>query len=396
MSTLPQNRYNPKAWKISLLLQGGGALGAYQAGVYQALHESDLMPQWVVGTSIGAINAALIAGNPPQMRLDRLKQFWDRLSHADWSSFGETIGGLERFNAWMAIFDAFVWGVPGFFRPNSSNFLFGGASVPPEMAGFYDTRPLLPTLQELIDFDYLNAPGGMRLTVNAMNVCSGELVNFDSTRQTITADHIRASGALPPGLPAVRIDGDLYWDGGLYSNTPLETVFCETPTQDALCFMVDLWSGRGAEPTSFAEVSTRKKDVTFASRSNRHIKTYLDIHALQCHIAKLHALLSEHLQVEDNIDESIAYGCRSLIHIVHLPYTASDWHMPAKDVNFSRGSLQWRWEQGYSAAMRAINTAAWLDHTENDVGLVVHEPSPLPELKSVQRKEDLRSNLHSK
>jgi NTE family protein len=367
------NRFNPKGLDISLLLQGGGALGAYQAGVYQAMHEADLIPHWIVGTSIGAINAALIAGNPPEVRIERLRQFWDRISHVSWPIMGQSMDWLNRFNAWSAAASAMLYGVPGFFRSQASNLFFTGAVVEPDMAGFYDTQPLVKTLNELIDFDYLNAPGGTRLTVNAMGVRSGEMVSFDNSKETITADHIRASGALPPGFPPVRIDGELYWDGGLYSNTPLETIFGDVPQQDALCFMVDLWRAHGDEPVTLAEVNTRQKDVAFASRSKRHIQTYLNIHDLQCRIDKLNSLLSEQTKKELQLSEMNDKGCNNLIHIVHLSYTASDWHMPAKDINFSRDSLRWRWTQGYEAAKRAIEKSAWLERVEGNVGLIVHE-----------------------
>jgi len=370
------NRFNPKHLDISLLLQGGGALGAYQAGVYQAMHESDLMPHWVVGTSIGAINAALIAGNPPETRIDRLRQFWDRISHHEWNFMGQSMDWLVRFNAWSAVTSAILHGVPGFFRPRANNFLFAGGAGEPDSAGFYDTSPLVKTLNELVDFDYLNAPGGMRLTVNAMNVRTGEMVSFDNTKVEINADHIRASGALPPGFPAVRIGDELYWDGGLYSNTPLETIFGDVPTKDALCFMVDLWLAVGKEPGTFAEVSTRQKDVTFASRSKRHIQTYLNIHDLQCRMEKLYSSLPEKVRATVQMDEAIEEGCRNLIHIVHLSYSGSDWHMPAKDINFSRGSIRWRWSQGYDVAKKAIEKTAWLARVEGDVGLVVHEVTP--------------------
>ncbi|MBV8635805.1 MAG: patatin-like phospholipase family protein [Burkholderiaceae bacterium] len=373
-----ENRYNPKGLEISLLLQGGGALGSYQAGVYQALHEADLMPHWVVGTSIGAINAALIAGNPPENRIERLRQFWDRVSHFDWFAASQSMDWLHRFNAWSAIASALLWGVPGFFRPHFSNFLFPGTEVEPDMAGFYDTRPLLGTLNELIDFDYLNAPGGMRLTVNAMNVRTGQMAEFDNTRETITADHIRASGALPPGFPPVAVDGQLYWDGGLYSNTPLETVFGDLPAKDALCFMVDLWRAQGDNPVTMAEVNTRQKDVSYASRSERHIENYLNVHDLQCRIDKLYASLPKRARTSADFEKKVEKGCRSLIHIVRLAYTGSDWHMAAKDINFSAGSLRWRWQLGYEMARRSIERMAWAERVEGNIGLIVHEPEKNP------------------
>jgi NTE family protein len=239
------NPLNPQGLRIVLVLQGGGALGAYQAGVYQALHEHGLAPEWVVGTSIGAINAALLAGNPAQVRLQRVKQFWDRVSHRDLIDPARIPDAQRRSNVWLSTLDTVLRGVPGFFAPRPFSLFPMGLAVEPELASYYDTKALADTLAELVDFDYLNATGGMRLTVNAMKVKTGDLVSFDSAHEALSCDHVRASGALPPGFPPVRIDGELYWDGGLYSNTPLETVLDDVPHVDTLCFMVDLWSAEG-------------------------------------------------------------------------------------------------------------------------------------------------------
>ena len=270
-SKTPINQLNPSRLRIVLVLQGGGALGAYQAGVYHALHEHGLVPDWVVGTSIGAINAAILAGNKHEDRLVRLKQFWQRVAHRDSIDMNLVSDQQRRSNIWLATLDTVLRGVPGFFKPRSFSLFPAGIAVKPEDASYYDTSELASTLGELVDFDYLNLPGGMRLTVNALRVKCGSLTSFDSQQQPLTADHIRASGALPPGFAGVRVDGDLYWDGGLYSNTPLETVLDDTPHVDTLVFMVDLWSSEGPEPTTLDEVQTRQKDVTFASRSKRHI-----------------------------------------------------------------------------------------------------------------------------
>jgi NTE family protein len=368
---------NPSGLRVVLVLQGGGALGAYQAGVYQALHEHGLAPDWIVGTSIGAINAAILAGNSEQTRLDKLRQFWDRISHTDSIDMRALSDLQRRGNIQMQTWDTLLRGVPGFFTPRMFSPFAAGIAVAPEQASFYDTTPLRDTLKELVDFDYLNAPGGTRLTVNALKVACGTLRRFDNRELEICADHIRASGALPPGFPPVRIDGELYWDGGLYSNTPLETVLDDPERVDTLCFMVDLWSADGEEPTTLDEVQTRQKDVTFASRSERHIQDYVADHQMRQKLRALYQALPEDAKTADSARELAALGSDSTLHIVRLPYAGRDWNMASKDINFSRGSTQWRWEQGYNDGLRAVKAAGWLSFVSEDTPLVVHELPPL-------------------
>ena len=370
------NKLNPDNLRIVLVLQGGGALGAYQAGVYQALHEHNLVPDWIVGTSIGAINAALIAGNEQGNRLARVKAFWDRVSHPDAIDMSQVGDKLRRSNILFNTLDTVVRGVPGFFGPRWFSGFALGMQVAPEQASYYETDQLSATLKQLVDFDYLNEPGGMRLTVNAVKVASGELAHFDSESGNLCADHVRASGSLPPAFAPVRIDGDLYWDGGLYSNTPLESVLAELPGGDTICFMVDLWSADGPEPDTIEEVRTRMKDVTFASRSMRHIEDYQKTHLMQRKLRELYARLPADSRSPDDERELLALGCDATLHIVRLPYAGRDWHMAAKDVNFSKGSIEWRWDQGYRDAMRALTHAGWLQHVAEDTSVVVHELPP--------------------
>ncbi|MBC7413366.1 MAG: patatin-like phospholipase family protein [Herminiimonas sp.] len=362
--------------RIALVLQGGGALGAYQAGVFQAMHEHDLAPDWVVGTSIGAINAALIAGNKPADRVARLRQFWDGISHPDAIDMKAVLDPARRANTWLATVDAVTRGVKGFFSPRAFSLFSMGVAVPPDEASFYDTHELADTLRELVDFDYLHSAEGVRLTVNAVKVTSGQLVSFDSDKQPIEVDHIMASGALPPGFPPVRIAGELYWDGGLYSNTPLETVLSDRPSVDTLCFMVDLWNPIGPEPTTFDEVQTRQKDVMFASRSVRHIEAYRNMHRMQCLIRSLYDQLPERSKGAEGRKMLQEIGCSTTMHIVRIPYGGQDWHMAAKDINFSKGSIEWRWEQGYKDASRAIEQAGWMSAVDDAIGVVVHELQP--------------------
>ncbi|MGZ8288740.1 MAG: patatin-like phospholipase family protein [Telluria sp.] len=373
------NKLNPHGLRIALVLQGGGALGAYQAGVYQALHEHDLVPDWVVGTSIGAVNAALIAGNPHEQRLQRIRTFWERISLPDRVDMQQVSDTARRTNIWLNTFDTLTRGVPGFFAPRWYNGFAFGMAVAPELASFYDTAALRQTLLELVDFDYLNSPVGMRMTVNAVNVGTGELVHFDSESMRLDVEHVRASASLPPGFAPVRIDGALYWDGGLYSNTPLESVLKGMPQGDVLCFMVDLWSAHGPEPLTLDEVQTRQKDLTYASRSQRHIADYTTLHGLQNKLRELYARMPPEQRSSEDERELVALGCATTLHIVRLPYAGRDWNMAAKDINFSKGSIDWRWDQGYRDAQRALTQAGWLQQIAEDTAVVVHE---LPERRS--------------
>jgi len=375
------DKLNPAGMRIVLVLQGGGALGAYQAGVFQALHEHGLAPDWIVGTSIGAINAAILAGNPHETRLARLRQFWDGISHRDPFDMRRLPDAQRRSNVLLQSWDTLLRGVPGFFKPRLFSPFAAGMAVAPEEASFYDTAELGETLNALVDFDYLNAPQGMRLTVNALKVTCGTLRSFDNRELDINAGHILASGALPPGFPAVRIDGELYWDGGLYSNTPLETVLDDPAPVDTLCFMVDLWSADGEEPTTLDEVQTRQKDVTFASRSKRHLDDYVARHKLQQKLRALYAALPEHARSEQGEQDLAELGCGTTLHVVRLEYAGRDWNMAAKDINFSKGSTEWRWDQGYQDGLRAVKAAGWLTFVSEDTPLVVHELPPLPAAK---------------
>ncbi|MDP9108688.1 MAG: patatin-like phospholipase family protein, partial [Pseudomonadota bacterium] len=323
--------------RIALVLQGGGALGAYQAGIYQALDEHNLTPDWVIGTSIGAINAALIAGNDRPNRMARLREFWQRIAHQDGFDLTRVPDEARRLNTMLATMDSMTRGVPGFFAPRPFSLFPMGMAVDPEQASFYDTSALLATLGELVDLKFLNSDDRMRMTVNALKVTTGELVSFDSAQQPIGLEHIMASGALPPGFPPVRIDGELYWDGGLYSNTPLDTVLDDEPRVNTLCFMVDLWSADGPEPTTLDQVQTRQKDVMFASRSQQHIKEYLKLHNLRRTLHQLVDQLPAKVRNSEELKEVAALGCETTMHIVRLPYSGRDWHMASKDINFSRG-----------------------------------------------------------
>ena len=267
--------------QVVLVFQGGGALGAYQAGVYEAMQEVGLEPDWVIGTSIGAINASLIAGSPPGRRLVQLQEFWRRIEQGPFHRMAaETwgVGSLGTSALTMAT------GVKGFFQPNLRALVGTKTALGAESAGYYSTAPLARTLADLIDPAYLNA-GKPRLTVGAANVQSGEMHYFDSRKAPLTIRHVMASGALPPAFPAIRIDGELYWDGGILSNTPVEAVFDDNPRRSGLVFAVHIWNPSGPEPDSIWKVMSRQKDLQYASRAASHIVRQKQIHRLRHVIA---------------------------------------------------------------------------------------------------------------
>jgi NTE family protein len=265
-----------------LVLQGGGALGAYQVGVYEALHEAGIAPQWVIGTSIGAINAALIAGSKPEDRVEKLCDFWSRVQNDQFVP-----GGLP---AWLATaarnMVAIGNGVPAFFSPNPLAFTSPHYRLGAESAGYYSVSPLRRTLEGLVDLKQLNS-GETRITVGASSVRTAEMRYFDSRDMPLSLDHVMASGALPPGFPPVRIDGELYWDGGILSNTPVEVVFDDNPRRDSLVFAVHIWNPHGPEPESIWEVMNRQKDVQYSSRAASHIKRQRQLHQLRHIVAEL-------------------------------------------------------------------------------------------------------------
>ena len=356
--------------QIVLVFQGGGALGAYQAGVYQALHEAGIEPDWVIGTSIGAINAALIAGNEPRHRLQALENFWQRMAHKqEWPSWLVSPLLTPSLAYWRTL----TSGIAGFFEPNMAAFL--GAHVPlgADAAGYYSTAPLERTLNDLVDFDLIKA-SKPRLMVGAAHVRTSRMHYFDSREMKITAKHIMASGALPPAFPAVRIDGELYWDGGILSNTPTEAIFDDNPRRDSLIFAVHLWNPAGAEPSTIQEVLHRQKDVQYSSRVTSHILRQQQLHRLRHIITELKSYIPESVRNSDEVRELTGYGCPTRMHVVRLlaPQLVNEDH--TKDVDFSRSGISQRWSAGYEAARRAIAQAPWQAECDPLAGVILHEP----------------------
>lgn len=354
----PQRMGPAAKGQVVLVLQGGGALGAYQAGVYQGLHEAGIEPDWVIGTSIGAINGALIAGNTLQHRLQRLHEFWGRVEQ----------------NSPYATAAILAFGIRPFFVPRPP--AFGGVHAPVGLdhASYYSTAPLRETLEELVDVQCLNAKR-MRLTVGAVNVRTATMRYFDSRDRPLGIDHVMASGALPPAFPAIRIEGEPYWDGGVYSNTPIEAVLDDNPRRDSVIFGVNVWQPTGAEPQSIWQVMGRQKDIQYASRADSHIARQKQIHRLRHVIRELAKKVPERERNTDEFREFASWGCGTTMHVVRLLAPTLDSEDYLKDIDFTAAGIRARWEAGLADTRRMIEHAPWERQVDPMEGVVVHELS---------------------
>jgi NTE family protein len=342
----------------ALLLQGGGALGSYQGGVYQALSEANLLPDWVAGISIGAINSALIAGNPPEARVEKLREFWEAVSSPPLGVpylrsveiADETTRRLVNATRAMGIL---CFGAPQFFAPRlPSPFFWPFHQV--DAMSHYDVAPLKATLERLVDFDRINARD-MRFSVGAVNVRTGNLTYFDNTTHRIAPTHVIASGSLPPGFPATEIDGEYYWDGGLVSNTPLQWVLDSRPRQDTLAFQVDVWSADGQMPRNLIETEVRQKEIRFSSRTRAATDQYRKGQKLRIAVANLIKQLPQELRSHDDVKMLEAEADDKICNIVQLIYQAQNYEGVAKDFEFSRRTMEEHWEAGYDDAVRSLS-----------------------------------------
>jgi NTE family protein len=344
---------------IALVLQGGGALGSYQAGVYEALAEAELHPDWIAGISIGAINSAIIAGNAPGERVAKLKQFWDEITAnplLDWTLEFKDLapkGDFARtlFNQASASC-ALLAGAPGFFQVRQPPPWLHPDGVL-DATSFYETKLLKSTLERLVDFDRINS-GETRLSVGAVNVRTGNFVYFDNTTHTITPEHVIASGSLPPGFPATEIEGEFYWDGGLISNTPLQWVVEYGPRQDTLTFQVDLWSSRGEFPRNLAEVETRRKEIQYSSRTRAHTDEFERFQRMRCALSSLLEKLPAELRDSEEAKLLNQVADHKVYNIVHLIYRSKNYEGHSKDYEFSRLSMRDHWTAGYHDAVRTL------------------------------------------
>lgn len=351
-----------------LVLQGGGALGSYQAGAYQALCHHDFEPEWVAGISIGAINAAIIAGNPREKRIERLKEFWEMASSpVPWKPVLTDDRSHSLFNeASAAMIVAF--GVPGFFTPR-----FPPAQLFPskELASlsYYDTTPLRATLLRLVDFDRINAKT-TRFSVGAVNIATGNFTYFDNMRQTIRPEHIMASAALPPGFPAIEIEGEFYWDGGIASNTPLDYVVDQETTRDLLIFQVDLFSARGPLPATLLEAAEREKDIRFSSRTRMNTDKNKKIHNTIKALSDLIGRLPDDLKNDPAVAILKEATRENTVTVVHLIYRRKNYEASSKDYDFSRLNMTEHWQSGERDVHLSMKHSNWLERPQNGETMV--------------------------
>jgi NTE family protein len=368
---------------VALVLQGGGALGAYQAGVFEGLSEAGIAPDWIAGVSIGAINGAIIAGNTPGQRLDRLRDFWETVSS---SSLWSDMLGADALRGWRNQSSAFMTmsaGLPGFFKPKTPNLfslnpfaLFSGTQ---KETSYYDTAELKGTLNRLIDWKVLNNQS-TRLSVGAVDVETGNSVYFDTKsegntlkQEKLRAEHIMASGALPPALPAITIGKSRYWDGGIVSNTPLQYLLERDDLDDMLAFQVDLFSARGHLPATLAEVASRQKDITYSSRTRNSTDTFKRAYSLRLKLREaLSRVRMSDLTPADHKDIA-ALSDLPQINLLHLIYQQKSYEDHAKDYEFSRRSMQDHWAAGLADTRKTLLHPKWLEIPSETTGMVVHD-----------------------
>ena len=371
--------HRPPFDSVALLLQGGGALGAYQAGVYEALAEADLHPDWVAGISIGAINSAIIVGNPREVRVAKLREFWELVSQSPLGLDGNLAALLPKGDAGRALAQhmsastASMLGVPGFYTMRFPSPLF----QPPgtlEATSFCDTTPLKPTLERLVDFDLINSENNnTRLSLGAVNARSGQLVYFDTTTDVIRAEHVIASGALPPGFPAIEIDGEYYWDGGVVSNTPLAWIARQHPPS-LLAFQVDLWAAPGPFPKNLQEVMIRMKEILNSSRTIYHTSGYKEINQVRSTLARFLEQVPDEFKRSEDAKFLMSLAKQHLHHLVNLVYRPTSPEDASKENEFSRKSVEDRWLAGYRDTVHALRHPEVLERAAGcDAGIFVFD-----------------------
>jgi NTE family protein len=357
-----------KAQRV-LVLQGGGALGSYQAGAYQALSHQDFEPEWIAGISIGAVNAAIIAGNARENRVDRLKQFWEMVSApVPWSPIAPGDGARSLFNETSAAYIA-TFGVPGFFRPRLPPAPLWPPGTP-ESQSYYDTAPLRATLERLVDFDRINALK-TRLSVGAVSVTTGNLRYFDNFEfrklgKKIRPEHIMASCALPPGFPSIKIDGEHFWDGGIASNTPLDYVLDAEITNDLLIFQIDLFSARGPLPDSLLEAAEREKDIRFSSRTRMNTDKNKQVHNMRKGLRQLIGKLPDDLRNDPSVKMLSEAAKENTVTVVHLIYRSKNYESSSKDYDFSRVGMVEHWGAGERDVKLSMRHKNWLEQPQSD------------------------------
>lgn len=335
---------------VALLLQGGGALGSYQAGVFSELVRQNVRIDWVAGISIGAINSAIIAGNEPHVACQRLREFWELVTSGAPDFVWGDSDALREINHFAGAAMAATVGVPGFFRPHLIPAPMAWPGTPAAVS-MYDTSEMAKTLDRFVDWGRLNH-GPVRLSVGAVNVESGNFYYFDTRDpegpQTIDARHVLASGALPPGFPPIEINGKHYWDGGLVSNTPLAYVL-DNQTSDMLAFQVDLFPARGELPTKFADVMSREKDIRYSSRTRQVTDYYLKLRKEHAALRNVLSMLPKEMCSQPDVQRMRALVNDNAVNIVHLIYKVQKWESGMRDFEFSRATMEVHWQQGIDA-----------------------------------------------
>jgi len=359
-----------------LVLQGGGALGSYQAGAYQALCHFDFEPEWVAGISIGAVNAAIIAGNEPDTRVEKLKEFWNMVSApVPWKPLGSSDRSRSVFNETSAALIA-AFGVPGFFTPRIPPALLWPPGHP-ESQSYYDTAPLKRTLERLVDFDRINDLK-CRLSVGAVGVTTGNFRYFDNFEfkklgKKIGPEHVMASGALPPGFPSVEIEGEHYWDGGIASNTPLDYVLDDETGRDLLIFQVDLFSARGLLPQTLLEAAEREKDIRFSSRTRMNTDKNREIHNTRRALRDLITKLPDYLKNDPSVEILCKAAKENTVTVVHLIYRSKNYETSSKDYDFSHLAMVEHWNAGARDVHLSMRHKDWLERPQSGETMVTYD-----------------------
>jgi NTE family protein len=375
-TSCPEPDTTPATAQRVLVLQGGGALGSYQAGAYQALCHHDFEPEWIAGISIGAINAAIIAGNPRERRVERLKEFWHTVSApVSWNPIGKSDRARSLFNETSAALIA-TFGVPGFFRPRIPPApLWPQGS--PQSQSYYDTTPLRGTLERLVDFDRINDLE-TRLSVGAVSVTSGNFKYFDNFEmkklgKKIGPEHIMASGALPPGFPSVEIEGEHFWDGGIATNTPLDYVLDAENRRDLLIFQVDLFSARGHLPVSLLDAAEREKDIRFSSRTRMNTDKNRQIHNARRALRDLIGKLPDYLKNDPSVELLREAAKENTVTVMHLIYRSKNYESSSKDYDFSRVGMVEHWGAGVRDVYLSMRHEDWLERPQSGETMMTYD-----------------------
>jgi len=355
----------------TLVLQGGGALGAYQAGVCAGLEEAGMAVNWLAGVSIGAVNSALIAGNPPGRRIERLREFWHRMSSHLLLALPASLAPLRPMANRAQAASVIAFGVPGFFAPRPVPPMFALEGTMQALS-FYDTHPLKGTLEELADFDLINS-GQVRLSLGAVNVRTGDTHYFDNAKMRLRPEHVMASGALPPGFPPVEVDGELYWDGGIVSNSPLSYVADEAYDEDALIFQVDLFSAVGEVPRNLEQVEERVKDIQYASKMRFNAARLKEYEDLRAAVHRVIEKLPEAMQSDPDVQRLKATSTRGAVTLVHFTNRHGTYSSHFKDTEFSRVTVDELWAAGEADVRHAIAHPEWRRLTDLGHGIRIYD-----------------------